>query len=154
MEDITRVRDAVASDLDQLIRLEELCFDEESFSRQQLRYLITKAKADFLITETNGEISSFIILLKRKGSSGLRIYSLAVSPRFRGKGLACRLLADAERRTVRYGFKYLTLEVSAINAAAISLYKKDGFEVFGERHAYYKNGSDALLMRKKVTTLT
>ncbi|MGD9929790.1 MAG: GNAT family N-acetyltransferase [Mangrovibacterium sp.] len=150
MEGVPQIRQARSQDLEQLLRLEELCFNEESFSRQQLRYLSTRAKADFLLTEEAGEITAFIVLLKRKNSSGLRIYSLAVSPLHRGKGLARLLLAEAECRARGNGFSYLTLEVSAFNEPAVCLYKQQGFEVFGERPAYYKNGSKALLMRKKV----
>ncbi|MCW0484005.1 GNAT family N-acetyltransferase [Gaoshiqia sediminis] len=150
MEGATQIRQARSQDLEQLLHLEELCFNEESFSRQQLRYLSTRAKADFLLTEEAGEITAFIVLLKRKNSSGLRIYSLAVSPRHRGKGLARLLLAEAGKRAQTYGISYLTLEVSAFNEPAVCLYKQQGFEVFGERPAYYKNGSKALLMRKKV----
>lgn len=150
MEGVPQIRQAQSQDLEQLIRLEELCFNEESFSRQQIRYLATRAKADFLLTEEAGEITAFIVLLKRKNSSALRIYSLAVSPRHRGKGLARLLLAEAGKRARNNGFRYLTLEVSAFNEPAVCLYKQHGFEVFGERPAYYKNGSKALLMRKRV----
>jgi len=151
MNDQPIIRPAVSSDLNALIELEQICFDEESFSRSQLRYLISKARADFLLTEASGEISSFIILLKRRASRGMRIYSVAVSPKFRGKGLARILLHEAARRARTYGFRYLTLEVSENNTAAIRLYLNTDFEVFGEKLSYYKNGSKAFLMRKEIS---
>ena len=147
----TVIRPAGSSDLNALIKLEQICFNTESFSRSQLRYLISKARADFLLTEASGEISSFIILLKRRTSRGMRIYSVAVSPKFRGKGLARLLLHEAAQRARADGLRYLTLEVSEDNTAAISLYLNMGFEVFGERLSYYKNGSKAFLMRKEIS---
>lgn len=139
---------AEKADLKELFRLEQLCFDAEAFSRRQLRYLLTQANSDFVLTRTDGQISSFMILLKKKNSFGMRLYSIAVSPVFRGKGLGQLMLDEAVKRAAASGFKYLTLEVSEENQPAVSLYLRQGFEVFGERRAYYKDGSKALLMRK------
>ena len=144
------VENAVRTDLKEIFRLEQLCFDAEAFSRRQLRYLMNEAQSDFLLTRENDEISAFMILLKRKNSFGMRLYSLAVSPKFRGQGLGQLLLDEALARASLAGFKYLTLEVSEVNEPAVKLYLRRGFEVFGERRAYYKDGSKALLMRKAV----
>ncbi|MGV8091832.1 MAG: GNAT family N-acetyltransferase [Mangrovibacterium sp.] len=144
------IRTATSADLPLITHLEQLCFKEESFSERQLRYLATRAKADFLVAEEKGQIRAYLILLKRTASKGLRIYSVAVSPDHRGKGLARLLLNEAEKRARLDGNQYLTLEVSEINHEAIRLYLSSGFEVFGERSAYYKDGSKALLMRKQI----
>ncbi len=141
---------AKANDLNELHRLEQQCFDAEAFSRRQLRYLINRAKGEFWISRENGQISSFLILLKKKNSRGMRLYSLAVSPTFRRRGLAEKALAKAELSAQQSGLSYLYLEVSENNQAAIQLYLRFGFEVFGERRAYYADGSKALLMRKFV----
>lgn len=141
---------AEIADLKEIFKLEQLCFDAEAFSHRQLWYLVSRAKGDFLITKSEGQICSFMVLLKKKNSSGMRLYSIAVSPKFRGLGLAQLLLDEACKRAASNGFKYLTLEVSEENSPAVSLYLRQGFEVFGERLAYYKNGSKALLMRKAV----
>jgi ribosomal-protein-alanine acetyltransferase len=148
--DAPRIEQAQKADLKEIFRLEQQCFDAEAFSRRQLRYLLEQAKAYFLLTRSGGRISSFMILLKRKNSSGMRLYSIAVNPQFRGQGLAQKLLNEALKRAAADGFKYLTLEVSDKNTPAVKLYLGQGFEVFGERRAYYKNGSTALLMRKTV----
>ncbi|WP_372774884.1 GNAT family N-acetyltransferase [Mangrovibacterium sp.] len=145
-----KIERAGASDLKEVFELEQLSFNAEAFSKRQLRYLMLKAKSDFLVTRENGEISSFMILLKKKNSSGMRVYSLAVSAKHRGKGIAQSMLDEALRRAASSGYKFLTLEVSEHNEAAVKLYLKQGFEVFGERRAYYKDGSKALLMRKSV----
>jgi ribosomal protein S18 acetylase RimI-like enzyme len=144
------IRTADATDLQSINRLEQTCFHQESFSVRQLRYLVTRAKADFLVVEEEKQLTAFIVLLKRITSKGLRIYSIAVSPASRGKGLARLLIHDAEERARLNGKQYLSLEVSEFNSEAINLYLRSGFEVFGERSAYYKDGSKALLMRKKI----
>lgn len=144
------IEQAQKADLKEIFKLEQLCFDAEAFTRRQLRYLLSQAKGYFMLSREDGQISSFMILLKKKNSSGMRLYSIAVNPKFRGRGLAQAMLAEAVARAAADGFKYLTLEVSEINKPAVNLYLQQGFEVFGERRAYYKNGSTALLMRKAV----
>ncbi len=148
MNENVMIRKATASDLDSLVEMEQLCFKEESFSRRQLRYLILKSKADFLVVGEGGLITAGVILLKRVTGKGMRIYSIAVSPSRRGEGLASLLLDEAERRARLNGNLFLFLEVSETNHEAIRLYLGKGFEVFGEKPAYYKNGSKALQMRK------
>jgi len=147
---VPQIEKAQKGDLSELFKLEQLCFGAEAFSRRQLRYLLTQANGDFLLTRSAGEISAFMILLKKKNSFGMRLYSIAVSPGFRGKGLGQLLLEEALRLAANAGCQYLTLEVSEGNDAAVSLYLRQGFEVFGERLSYYKDGSKALLMRKSV----
>jgi len=144
------IRTANTADLQSINRLEQICFHQESFSGRQLRYLVSRAKADFLVVEEEKQLAAFIVLLKRITSKGLRIYSIAVSPASRGKGFARLLINDAEERARLNGKQYLSLEVSELNSEAVNLYLRSGFEVFGERAAYYKDGSKALLMRKRI----
>ncbi|WP_163716354.1 ribosomal protein S18-alanine N-acetyltransferase [Mangrovibacterium lignilyticum] len=147
---VVAIEAALKTDLKEIFKLEQLCFDAEAFNRRQLRYLLNEAKSEFLVTRHDGEISAFMILLKKQNSFGMRLYSLAVSPKFRGAGLGQLLLNEALKRAASSNFKYLTLEVSEENKPAVNLYLRQGFEVFGERRAYYKDGSKALLMRKVV----
>ncbi len=146
----TQLHKVKPAEIKMIYKIEKQCFDQESFSYRQLYYLGTKAKSDFLVTKHEEKISSYIILLKRRKSSMLRIYSIAVAPGFRGKGLARILLNEAEKIASKSGYKYLSLEVSELNSIAVNLYLKSGFEVYGERLAYYKDGSKALLMRKEI----
>ena len=48
------------------------------------------------------------------------------------------------------GVETMNLEVKTTNAAAISLYKKMGFEQCGIRKKYYHNRDDAMLMALKI----
>ncbi len=151
MNENVMIRKATASDLGILVEMEQLCFKEESFSRRQLRYLILKSKADFLVVGEEGLVTAGIVLLKRITGKGMRIYSIAVTPSRRGKGLAGLLLDEAESRARLNGNQFLFLEVSETNHDAIRLYLRKGYQVYGEKPAYYKNGSTALQMRKMLT---
>lgn len=144
------IQTAQVSDLKEIFKLEQLCFNAEAFTRRQLRYLVSQAQGHFLLVREGNQISSFMVLLGKKNSSSMRLYSIAVAPAFRGRGLARAMLAEAVKRAKADGFHFVNLEVSEINEAAVKLYLDEGFEVFGERRAYYKDGSKALLMRKAV----
>ena len=72
---------------------------------------------------------------------------LGIHPYYRGqklgKLLLCILLKDAVDRQL----KWATLEVSANNKPALSLYQKFGFEIVGRRKNYYPStGEDALVL--------
>jgi ribosomal protein S18 acetylase RimI-like enzyme len=103
-----------------------------------------------MVLTENEKIAGFIVLLTRKTSFKARIYSVAVSPDFRGKKYGATLLEKTVDLALKEGKKFLSLEVSENNEAAIQLYQKFGFKVTGKRKAYYKDGSNALLMIKKI----
>ncbi|GAB4550214.1 MAG: ribosomal protein S18-alanine N-acetyltransferase [Anaerolineae bacterium] len=75
------------------------------------------------------------------------ISTIAVHPQERGKGLGEALLAGMLARAMSLGGSYCVLEVRVSNLAAVSLYRKYGFEVSGIRRRYYRdNHEDAYTM--------
>ena len=142
------LRKADLNDLPAVYEIEKVCFDEESFSFAQFRYLLNKAKSVFLVVEDNKEIAGYIILLEKKRVNGLRIYSIAISPKYQRKGIARRLLDEAEKQTIIKKLDFLYLEVSEKNEKARSLYSQNGFVITGTIPSYYHDSSTALKMRK------
>ncbi len=77
----------------------------------------------------------------------LQIDNIAVIHQTRQSGIASLLLAHGISRARLLGATIAFLEVRSANLPAINLYRKAGFEVIGQRPAYYVNpGDDALLM--------
>jgi ribosomal-protein-alanine N-acetyltransferase len=75
------------------------------------------------------------------------ISTLAVRQDVRGRGMGELLLMALLEEARRLGAAVATLEVRVSNIVAQSLYRKYGFEVVGQRKAYYQdNGEDALIM--------
>ncbi len=80
------------------------------------------------------------------------LLTLAVDPSARRRGLGRALLAEFEASAVGLGAASALLEVSADNAAAISLYTAAGFRRTGIRPGYYRAPTgariDAILFAK------
>lgn len=75
------------------------------------------------------------------------ITNIAVDPCYRGCRIASGLMDIILALAAEKRLCGITLEVRAGNIAAISLYKKFGFEVEGRRKGYYSdNQEDALIM--------
>lgn len=148
------IRLATKADIPELYRMEQRCFDAESFSRSQVNYLTMQSPGFFWVLTEDEKIAGFMVLLQRINSQALRIYSLAVSPEFRGKQYAQQLMQKAVQKAGELGKERLYLEVSEHNHGAIQLYQKLGFQLTGIRPRYYRDGSNACLMEKKVEVLS
>lgn len=75
----------------------------------------------------------------------LHITLVAVDPDQRRQGLGRLVLADLLQRARDAGARHATLEVAAVNTAALALYARLGFATAGVRRGYYRNGDDALI---------
>ena len=143
-----RVRRGAPGDLAGLMALEEASFTVDRMSRRSLRRLLSGKTADVLLAEEPGGAPlGAAVLLRRKGSRRERLYSLAVDPAARGRGVG-RLLMEAVLTAARSrGAAEVGLEVRTENEAAIALYRSMGFAVEGVREGYYADGAPALVMR-------
>jgi len=147
---------ATLADLPRLMALENAVFATDRISRRQFRYLlgkalVVKAVDDGPKEEPDGEkLLGCLVLLFRRDSRHARIYSLAVAPAARRKGLARRLLAYAETASRRRGLSGIVLEVREDNEAALALYLSAGFRRIGRRLNYYEDSATAARLEKKL----
>ena len=146
----SKIRKATISDVDQLLQLENKCFDSDQFNKNQFKYLVNKANGFVFVYAAAEKIKGSIILLRRKNAKNLRIYSIAVDPDSQGQGIASKLLAQAEKTAKNHEIKNLTLEVKSTNETAINLYLKSGFKTASVKENYYNDGNAALIMKKEI----
>lgn len=142
----SRIRTARVSDLDALMALEEQGFTSDRFTSTQVRGLITKAQGAALVIEAGGRIAGSAFVLWRKGSSVARLYSIAMDPAFRGRGLGRQLMEAAEEAAAAQACTAMSLEVRTDNTAAIALYRKLGYRVTRTLEGYHEDGADAYKM--------
>lgn len=145
------VRRASVRDLDMIDRIEQRSFARDRFPRRNLRRVLKSPASVFLIAELDGAPAGYLMLLFRKGASVARLYSIAVDPEFRGRGVGESLLSEAATVAAAGGAGRLRLELRPSNAAAQRLYERAGFTLLERRAGYYDDGEDAIRMEKRVT---
>lgn len=147
------IRPARSEDLDLLLAIERQCFRAHRFTRKNFQYHLKNPRSILAVAESEGEIAGYVAGIIYHGSQRRLgwIYSMAVLPAWRGRGVGSRLLSHFENEAAKEGSQAVVLEVRKNNRAALSLYRKTGYEVTKTLPDYYSKGSDGLRMRKQLT---
>lgn len=141
---------AELADVPALMGLENRLFTSDNISRRQFRYLLTKANSVAVKLTEKNILYGYLILLKRKRCSNLRIYSICVDTGAQHKGFGRLLLSYAEEVAERDKHSCVTLEVCENNSAAIRFYQAAGYARVGQKTGYYEDGCTALLFKKDI----
>lgn len=144
------IRSGRPDDLEELVKLENVCFDTDRLSRRSFRHWLTIDQRAILVAEVKGRIAGYILIIYHAGTRLARIYSLAVQPALRGGGIAKLLLSAGEQMAIDHGRLYLRLEVGVDNIPAIKLYESQGYQKFGLYRDYYEDHTDALRFQKRI----
>ena len=123
--------------------LEKECFSDP-WSIQSLKYEITHPQSVCLVAMSDNHILGHIMMLQVLDEG--HIHNIAVAEQARRQGIGRALLEAVISEARALGIKSLTLEVRSQNNAAISLYKKLGFETRGLRKNYYHTPTDDALV--------
>lgn len=152
--DAINIRPVDIADLDELVTLENQCFETDRLSRRSFKHWIATENRAFLVAEIAGRLAGYVLTIYHPGTSLGRIYSLAVAIDRRGQGIARMLMLAAEQAATEDGRLYLRLEVGVDNYAAIRLYESLGFLRFGVHRDYYEDHKDALRLQKCIRRYT
>lgn len=144
------VRPAQSADLEGLVALENASFATDKLSRRSFRHWLSSDHRALLLAEWAGLVAGYILIIYHPGTRLARIYSLAVAPQLRGKGIAKTLMLAGEQAARDDGRLYLRLEVSVDNTPAIRLYEALGFQKFGMYRDYYQDHKDAVRYQKRI----
>lgn len=137
------VRKARLDDVAAILALETVFPATDRVTRRALRRLIGRPTVSVLVNE-DVRLTGAAILLYRSTSRAARLYSLAVAPEARGRGIGQTLLMAAAEDAQGRGADCIRLEVRASNEPAIALYARSGFQFTGSESGYYDDGEDAL----------
>ena len=146
------IRTAGPDDVDALLAIEQASFTSDRLSRRSFVHLLTEGNAVTLVDDAGaGRMRAYITVLFRPDVSLARVYSIATAPGCQGRGVAAGLLVRAEALALAHGAVTMRLEIRKDNLASQQLFLRHGYAVFGQHHAYYEDGMDALRLEKSLT---
>ncbi|MCX7881737.1 MAG: GNAT family N-acetyltransferase [Brevinematales bacterium] len=141
-------RKARGEDVSLLAEIERASFlPTEAFPKRHIRSLLRNVHGTILseVILWDDEVAGWACWMFRRGSRVVRLYSLALFPSFRGRGIGEAYLRERFKEFSRvYAFCHLEVRVS--NERAQALYRRLGFEV-KERLPLYYGDEDGYRMR-------
>ena len=103
----------------------------------------------FIVAQIHGLVVGFIVGFLTPENTG-RIFSLAVLPQYRSKGIGGALLKEIIFFFQAAKVREVTLEVRSENVKAKRFYERHGFSQIGVLTKYYNDGGNAFLMKLKI----
>ncbi|MBJ6138121.1 ribosomal protein S18-alanine N-acetyltransferase [Marinobacter litoralis] len=149
MQDVL-LRQAVAGDLKNLVELENRCFTEDRISRRSFRRFLEVPRDRLIVAELGSDLAGYCLVLMNAATRLARIYSIAVSPNARGKGVGEKLIKAAEKEASDADRIIMRLEVREDNTGAINLYRRLGYRQFGTYRDYYEDHGTALRFERRI----
>jgi ribosomal protein S18 acetylase RimI-like enzyme len=103
------------------------------------------ASGCFFVYELDGELAGFYRATRYSGRARhvAGLGTLAVAPRFQGRGVAGAMVGDAIARLRAAGVRRVELSVESDNPRALRFYQRLGFEVEGTLRQLYKRAHQA-----------
>ena len=134
--------------LDQVARIEQLCFSDPWSRRMLSEHLENECAATLVAITPDGTVLGYAGLLVVLDEG--YITNVAVCPDYRRQGIAGELLSVFQRFAEGKQLAFLTLEVRESNAPARALYTKYGYKEVGVRKNYYDHPKEnAILMTRE-----
>lgn len=134
-------------DLKQVMEIEKDSFPDPwhiSFYKRQLHP--RNKNSHLFVARLKNEVVGYVVFYINCDEA--HIMNIAVAAEHRRQGVARYLLTYALEIIKENVSETIYLEVAVNNSAACHLYRQFGFEVYGRRKRYYRNGGDAYVMRK------
>lgn len=133
-----------AEDLDEIARLEDTIFPDP-WSRSMFEEQLNGDNWGGFVAEYEGQMVGYACYYIAVTEGHLT--NIATHPEFRRKSVAKRLLDNILRIGQENECEFMLLEVRPSNTAAVTFYKKYGFDLLYRRPDYYHSPvEDALVM--------
>jgi ribosomal-protein-alanine N-acetyltransferase len=113
--------------------------------------LLTDYNTIGLVAKADNDVAGFIIAqveIEKETLCG-HIITVNVSPNYRRKGVASRMLKETEEILKEKGIRECHLEVREDNLVALKLYQKSGYQKIGKLERYYGN-KHGLFLKKSL----
>ncbi len=144
-----KILPATWRDLRAVVALEKVCFGRDSWPWPEVLAALTFPGTVRLKAEIDGRLVGFVIGDRRGRRDLAWVASIGVHPDYRRHGLGRRLLAACERKL---GSHRVRLSLRKTNEAALELYLQAGYSRVDIWPKYYRDGEDAIVMERIVTS--
>lgn len=136
-----------------LAKVESHLFPKEEYGTdvldaEKFRYFLTRANADVIVLQQDGEVAGYAIVTYRKNSKISRLYGLALAPQLRGKGFGIILMRIVEKVAIAKGCNAISLETRMDNKVMQNMCTRSAFKQVKVMKKYYHDGADAYKYRK------
>ncbi len=130
----------------EIAELERVSFSVP-WSEDGLRSELTNETAHFLVATAEDRLLGYIGVHEICGEA--YITNVAVQPEYRRLGIGETLIDAATHGAKQRNCDFISLEVRISNVPAIELYKKEGYNIVGQRKNFYSNPTeDAYIMTR------
>ncbi|MGA3028914.1 MAG: GNAT family N-acetyltransferase [Bryobacteraceae bacterium] len=142
------VRRCRGADLPSVLAIERASFEPDAWPRELFVELLEEWPRLFLLGIVDGRVAGYIAAVGR--GEAAELVSVAVHPRYRGRGVAGALMRRVLALLRREAIGQCRLMVRPGNRWAIRLYRAFGFTRVRRVKDYYGRGRDAWRMRVRL----
>lgn len=149
MSAVVVLREMLESDIDLITELDRLLFGVDCWPRHMFVDELSQPETRrYVVAEQGGAVVGYAGLMCVVPIADIQ--TIGVLPEYEGHGIGRAMLTELIAESRRRGAEDVMLEVSAANPRAQDLYRRYGFEQIHVRPRYYRDGSDALIMRLRL----
>lgn len=142
------VEEASAISPEEFASLEARIFGSASWGRDSVIEGLQASAAKALIVRRRIDAALGGFAMWRTLGAEAEVLSLGVTPPCRGAGASDALLSSMLENATALGLTAMFLEVGVSNRPALALYERHGFAPVGERRRYYRDGENALVLKR------
>lgn len=137
------IRIANESDLENILKLEKHCFENEAWTKDMINNDFNKRSFMIYACTEDEEPVGYVNVLDLEVEA--EILRICVAKPYRNRGMGKKLLQFVIDYCKEEKYDKIFLEVKSTNKIAIDLYERMGFYNINARKNYYASGEDALI---------
>lgn len=145
-----KLRTMTEADLPAVMAIERATFPLDAWSEGMMRGELADMPRTrhYVVVLVDDEIVAYAGLAAAADQADVQ--TIAVLEKYQGTGLGSAMLTELLAEARRRGAREIFLEVRADNPRAQAVYRHFGFEDIGTRRRYYDDGTDAIMMKRKL----
>lgn len=145
-----KLRQMTGADLPAVMAIERATFPLDAWSEGMMRGELADMPRTrhYVVAMVEDEIVAYAGLAAAADQADVQ--TIAVLEKHQGTGIGSAMLTELLGEAQRRGAREIFLEVRADNPRAQAVYRHFGFEDIGTRRRYYDDGTDAIMMRRKL----